>query len=1027
MYCSQKLAFSDDEEDDNFLNTNNNRRQQAPDVTERGDETKCHVVVGRTTSHTVDEDEVLAQKRRQQHQVLASAAEKARQRKEEEEKRYLETKLGRSNKHDFEERAKSPTAMSTMIGFGTIASSLGQLPDLDRSKEKTELKIENDEKVSGRSSVDLVPLPPSSDFRQLTQIEGRNFARRNMGNLERDSRNSPSAYAKHQKNLPPRMQKQQQQLRNTCGSPQPQYVEHRWSGQAPQSFTKTVSAVSGRLRQKSEWGDVIDKDKYEKDRFDKERGYTRYNSEESVLSGIPKGTPEEITNSSKNFDDLAEVHQQDVRKIRDKIAGENGRLGTLDDHVEDWHRDSGHNQSEKLTEKFSENRKNVEKSQAVMSISVADKFERPDSRNSRTSRMSRDSVGHSSAWTDVMTFDERRREDRRAVPGPITKEKIEADERQNEHRNLTQLRRGGSVGNNMGEKSMKLDRAEEAKQPTPVGNHEKDSEQIAEIEKGDTLKPTPEDRRTKKSETPSSDTKDGDVKINSAVDTTKHEAPIVSRIDVTIIEEKRSVAAMGGSSRNRSSQGWDRSNGVVSRWFKKTRTLKSSRGSTKSSTDCHGTDSDGSQEEYVHRSPKSSKKLSNKDENKTKDSKHERNYAKSGDKHDSGRRGECYEPRGEPSRYGRGGSNARNRGGGGGGGLSKRIDGYGPPPTKSPFGHIDERDKHQQEIATDHTDSIPGDKLGTGRTPWEPPSTRWDSSNAQWDEQERIGRRPNDKKGRDDNGDSSEKSDASTGKSSSSFTTGNRSRNTGPRRTSNVKSSSDRHSGSFGSRLCLETAPKSSVDIECKEMDRTSSEVEIKQQSDSDGFQEVKSKKNIKERQKPVDEKNSRNISVKVDSLSKTGERKGKLTSTHLSQQQIANIPSLMDTPVNPPPTVVLQSKGQSQRQKLPPRFLRQKENSRLQKVQQMHHQQHGNGSSDIGDLASKVSAYTGIKEPTVSPIPLSNAWEKPLSAQLRAGLEANDTALPVRIDGCKIIDQQQQQHPHSPGRTVSPITEKVS
>ncbi|XP_059619823.1 protein PRRC2A [Phlebotomus argentipes] len=65
------------------------------------------------------------------------------------------------------------------------------------------------------------------------------------------------------------------------------------------------------------------------------------------------------------------------------------------------------------------------------------------------------------------------------------------------------------------------------------------------------------------------------------------------------------------------------------------------------------------------------------------------------------RKDEAFTPRGEPSRRGRGGGSApsfrrgvggSNSGGSGGGsGALKRIDGYGPPSSKSPFGTSDEK------------------------------------------------------------------------------------------------------------------------------------------------------------------------------------------------------------------------------------------------------------------------------------------------------------------------------------------------
>lgn len=77
---------------------------------------------------------------------------------------------------------------------------------------------------------------------------------------------------------------------------------------------------------------------------------------------------------------------------------------------------------------------------------------------------------------------------------------------------------------------------------------------------------------------------------------------------------------------------------------------------------------------------------------------------------------------------------------------------------------------------------------------------------------------------------------------------------------------------------------------------------------DTDGFQEVKSKKNVKDQRHKGEEKpisKTQNNKNEKELLNKERDRKGKVGSTsQLSQQQIANIPSLMATPVNPPPVI---------------------------------------------------------------------------------------------------------------------------
>lgn len=63
-----------------------------------------------------------------------------------------------------------------------------------------------------------------------------------------------------------------------------------------------------------------------------------------------------------------------------------------------------------------------------------------------------------------------------------------------------------------------------------------------------------------------------------------------------------------------------------------------------------------------------------------------RRYDKRGS-YESNRGGrEGFAPRGEPSRRGRGGFRTR-------GSVGRRMDGYGPPPSKSPFGQSTEDSK----------------------------------------------------------------------------------------------------------------------------------------------------------------------------------------------------------------------------------------------------------------------------------------------------------------------------------------------
>lgn len=192
-------------------------------------------------------------------------------------------------------------------------------------------------------------------------------------------------------------------------------------------------------------------------------------------------------------------------------------------------------------------------------------------------------------------------------------------------------------------------------------------------------------------------------------------------------------------------------------------------------------------------------------------------------------------------------------------------------------------------------------------------------------------------------------------------------------------------------------------------------EIGEKVSGDSDGFQEVKSKKNVKDRK--IDEKPQNTKKPEKDLIK---DRKTKGPSSQLSQQQIANIPPLMGTPINPPPIIPQGSSNKNyNRKNLPPRLQpKNRENEHLQK-QQM--QQNIYEVNDVNKLNQSMNMYSMKDSSNVVSSPITNAWEKPLTNQLRSNLD-QDNILGVGLDNVKGIEQSQ-----STGQNHNSGTDKVS
>lgn len=578
---------------------------------------------------------------------------------------------------------------------------------------------------------------------------------------------------------------------------------------------------------------------------------------------------------------------------------------------EDSYRSSHHSQSDKTSHDLDDKLDWHESRRG-------ERPQRPDSRDSRSTRHSRDSEprDYLGSWSESYesgSYEEKRRDreersSNRPVPGPITKERIEADDMRSEKRNLTQLKRGIETKSKPGESEGKNDKMDDKKEEStawadaiPSGMEQPDEKSNA------------------------SENKDKIIVHKDKDD-----------------KDRRDKGRYGHSK----GSGWD--NSYRSTSYNKSR---SSRGHSKPNIGRSSSSISGSGEMHATDSEDDHKK-----------DKDERNRETKMDKSKSEKK-ENYVPRGEPTRHGRGGgtsgfrssTNSRM-------GMSKRIDGYGPPPSKSPFGHSHEEKKISSDEANEnqhhHDDKLKQNQqaLSTGLQ-----GGQKDRKNEDQDKKNRQSKQQTDRRSTTTSGkfnksgkkdledESDENSDeksrkAKSNRSNSNSRSGQSRRNPPPRM------------GGSEKRQFNKKDEKEEKDV-ADEKD----EKGFNNNGDGEGFQEVKSKKTTTSSKKDEPMKGSSAAkSGKVFDKEKPANNAKKLT-----QQQIQNIPSLMATPVNPPPSMTQQQsqKGQFERPRqsiLAPRFARQK----MQK-QQMQKHTIGEDGSNIKMGAATVGANSGysIKE----------------------------------------------------------------
>lgn len=345
-----------------------------------------------------------------------------------------------------------------------------------------------------------------------------------------------------------------------------------------------------------------------------------------------------------------------------------------------------------------------------------------------------------------------RERDRRQPPGPVTKEKIEADELKNEKRSLTQLKRGSSDLQEKKEQSKEI--SAETKKDTGVWNRKTErAPENRQIERSDNspkawadaISPTFEKEEEKIAEA-AKDNKESDEIKQSSLDKPaleKREEVVTEDAKEQTKDEKREkstrnrTSSSGSSSRVRESRGGRQWGGTFNIYTARGWRGPESRGrrggprptgksgmSTKSGSYGHtdsensadeisGSTESGKEDKRSARSPKPQKvekeernrEVSRRDDKRGTEYSQTRNEKRTYDGKPSH---EAFAPSGEPSRRGRGGFRIRNTA------TGSRMEGYGPPSSKSPFSSERNTDEKHQQNAGRQNPPTPTSEKETG-------------------------------------------------------------------------------------------------------------------------------------------------------------------------------------------------------------------------------------------------------------------------------------------------------------------------
>ncbi|XP_038209509.1 uncharacterized protein LOC119830524 [Zerene cesonia] len=301
---------------------------------------------------------------------------------------------------------------------------------------------------------------------------------------------------------------------------------------------------------------------------------------------------------------------------------------------------------------------------------------------------------------------------------------------------------------------------------------------------------------------------------------------------------------------------------------------------------------------------------------------------------------EPFAPRGQPSRRGRGGFQGTTRPPA----PAKRVTGYGPPNTKSPFSQAN-RVKENEDVKEGIPDDM--DKGGNRQ--------RTGSSGKGRDRRSRGGMGPN--SGEDENWETT--SEHSEGG-------GTRRRSVGGRQSGQSQKSGNRNQNA-GNRQNSRNAPAAKKDnLSDKGVDVTEAMTDLKisaaknEEVVDDGFQEVRNKKNSKDARGSSANAKDESQNGTKQPRSRSNQGGGRNGSSTRNSSEKSN--SRGSAPVSGKPN---SQYDRPRTANLPPRFAKQRQK-----------QQMGLVSSFIPD--------TGAAPPP----PTVNAWDKPISQTLRGNVE---------------------------------------
>uniref|UniRef100_A0A0A9ZFT9 Protein PRRC2A n=1 Tax=Lygus hesperus TaxID=30085 RepID=A0A0A9ZFT9_LYGHE len=691
------------------------------------------------------EDDHWSEKRRQTSENIKQVTEKAKQRKEEEEKKFEESRSKTSIDNDKSKGKKDDG--SDMLHHNTSPMSEWNKDDMSKGGMMSH------------------PPPPSKDsmnesggnnFRQMTQIEGRNDIMRDRERFRNDRMEGGRNF--HQA---PRFQKQQMGQQQVRQAPSNAYDGGggRWSNQnshggGPMNFPVKGSVSGRRGGGQPDAGDIQDNDRFlhkddkmgrsHNDERDRYRPNARNDGahESNRKNNYYDGPPDYNRSHHRDFDHNNRERNKDSdyrQRDRDELEweGRRGNNASWDKQYDD--KSQGRKDHKKPNEPFHKSQtpfgddRDLDRPQRPESRDRPDRPPRPDSRDSRASRdsrNSRDSIREDSksipessdfSWglgdfdkeskddksrkKDV-SKDEKRDGPRREghVPGPITKEKMVAYEiKQQLSKTEKKEIISSTLINSVPEEDTRNKLAPFAPQlPASASDTWSENQDILGPTPGSLIK---DDSPTMTPLVPASE----DITDKSP----KEDQTFDKKKDGGSIKEKDGKNSRGGRGPRTGNRQGDRPyNPNSSNFFfqrnasgptpyprDNNRRRGQGKGGMKDKRE-FGSDSDGSLDEIsastesgkedkkserrqLPRSSRSGERKKDKDERNNRETKKiDNDKGLSSRKHgyDSVRKEGGFAPRGEPSRRGRGGYRT-----GGRGSLGNVGGHYGPPGSKSPF------------------------------------------------------------------------------------------------------------------------------------------------------------------------------------------------------------------------------------------------------------------------------------------------------------------------------------------------------